>query len=1086
MKIVKNNNQNLSSTRSELISIISFGFGLGLLIATSFLGTLIVYFQKLHFIQISKIFLQSAIIGLITTFVYNYLQKRYSFNTLASIFILAISAFYFFLFYKISFSASKDIYFQWSFIALFPIINTLFALFNGFNNSLFNIRDEKKLSSFSTIGLVISGITVAICTPYVLSQSLFSSSHLFFFASLCGVFSIFITWLVSIKHRTFNEIHFNAQYINFHNKFWKLIKNPYFRNLSLFTISFTICLWLINLLFLYVVEESAKGAGIVKFVSYTFISLIILSFLFRWISNKKLVRQYGIKVSLLVIPILAILLFGVAFVVGFFFGFEKDSISFIRFFIIVIAGSVLINAFKIGLQNSLFKLYFSPVESSLRFNLQNAMDGLVKSIATIGTAVLLIGIQLLDNSAEFRSYFQNTDKPLMPMLLMAGIALSSIFSIVAIFRMYKIYKKLLEDNLGQQRNLVKHEHSLTESFLVQMEKSITESDYLHAIYKLNLLEILDPVLFRKKIVELADHGNEHIQEFALQHIKDLHLLEALPALQKVMSWKYFQSLKTAGLVKEVNLKLNEALFRLEQVKYVDQLTSSKLRNERIYGALLAQHLDASEKGPVLNKLFSDNHFDVLFNAVVASANTNDTTLHNHIISQLKKPSYSNASVSAISASEDSFLKMLETAFYLSKQGQRTQQRILQIYGRIGSESAVTLLLNKLNYPNQNVVATCLDSLSRCGFTVHDNSKALQVRSELEEVCNALAWNMSVYLDAENHQSSELLISALEYEIVMNYETLFRLLALIYDPKSVELVKVNINSKDVEESEFASDLLDIFISDEMKSFLIPIFKISSYRNKVEELMNIFPTEYMKKSEMLVNLIQRDYKWTNSWTKACALKDLSALKNFNSSEIMASHLVNPDPILRETAAQALYENFSEGFEALAARYQKQKEFYYAYETTEVIRTILSEGASQQLFLKFDVIAFMNKIQEFNNISGLVLSEIIKKVSVQHYSDGEVVFSNKIQEADIYFVFKGEALLQSITKNIIYREGEMIHNMGINKYDHPEVSIEAHSDCILLKIEKAEFHELLSFYEEIPKSMLQYYEQHENAKYTIPELV
>ncbi len=1085
MKIVKNSNQNLSSTRSELISIISFGFGLGLLITTSFLGTLIIYFQKLHFELLSEILLQSAILGLLASIIYNYLQKRYSFNTLASVFLLAITVFYFFLFYQISFAAQKESYYKWCFIAIFPVLNTLLCLFNGFNTSLFNIRDEKKLTSVSTLGLIFSGILVAAFTPYLLSESIFQSSHLFFFASAAGVFSIFIVWLVSIKYKSINEIQFNAQYINFHNKFWKLIKNKYFRNLSLFTISFTICLWLINLLFLYAVEESAKGQEIVNFVSYTLISLLVLCYIFRWISNKKLYRQYGIKISLLVLPVLSLIVFSVAFVVGFFFGFEKDSTSFIRFFIIVMAGAVSINALKLGLQNSLFKLYFSPIESSLRFNLQNAMDGLVRYLASILTAIILIGIQYLSASAKFRSYFTEIDKPFIPMLLIVGIVVFSMLWIIAIMRMYKLYKELLEENLGQQRNLVKHEHSLTESFLLQMEKSIAQSDYANAIYKLNLLEILDPVLFRTKLVALADHSNEHIQEFALLHIKDLHLLEALPALQTVMSWRYFQSLKTAGLVRETNYKLNEALFRLEQVKYVDQLTSSKLRNERIYGALLAQHLDADEKGAVLNKLFSDNHFDVLYNAIVASANTSDATLHNHIITQLKKASYSNVAVSAISASEDSFLKMLETAFYLSKQGQRTQQRILQIYGRIGSESAVTLLLNKLNYPNQNVVATCLDSLSRCGFTVHDNSKALQVRSELEEVCNALAWNMSVYIDAENHQSSDLLLQALAYEIATNYETLFRLLALIYDPKSVELVKVNINSKDVEESEFASDLLDIFISDEMKSFLIPIFKISSYQNKVEELMNTFPTEPMKKSEMLVNLIQRDYKWTNSWTKACALRDLSTLKEFNSFEIMASHLVNPDPILREIAAQALYENFPDGFETLAARYQKQKEFYYAFETTEVIKSI-SDHSEQQLFLKFDMIAFMNKIKEFDNISGLVLSEIVKKISVRHYNQGEVIFNNRIEDLDIYFLFKGEIKLRTQTKNITYKKFEMVHYFNLNKYDHPEISIEAISDCILVKIDRAEFHELLSFYEEIPKSMLQHFEQIKNTEFSEAALV
>ncbi|GAA5026290.1 hypothetical protein GCM10011506_11680 [Marivirga lumbricoides] len=791
-------------------------------------------------------------------------------------------------------------------------------------------------------------------------------------------------------------------------------------------------------------------------------------------------RQYGIKVSLLVLPILTILLTAAAFAVGYFYGFERDSLSFIRFFIIIIAGTVLIHGLKYGIQNTLFRLYFSPIESNLRFDIQTTIDNMLRHITTFLTGLLLIGIVRLGTSEWFSALLADIDQPYFPVLIISAIILFSIGWIVSIVLMYRMYKGLLEDNLGQQRNLIKHDQSLTQSFLSQLEESIPKSDYEKAVFELNLLKVLDPVIYRKIIVELAAHQNEHIQEIALYEVLNYHLLEALPAIQQVMSWKYFPALKTASLVREVNVKLNEALFRLEQVKYVDQLTSSKLVNERIYGALLAQHLDSTEKGKVLNRLFGDSNQPVIYNAIIAAAKADDTSLHNNIILQLKHPEYSNAAVAAISASDDSFLKMLETAFQLNKHDQRTQQRILQIYGRISSESAVTSLLNKLNYPNQNVVATCLDALSRCGFTVTDSIKALQVRTELEEVCNAMIWNMAVYIDAENNNCSNLLLRALEYEISTNYETVFRLLALIYDPKSVELVKVNINSNDVEESEFASDLLDIFINDEMKSFLIPIFKISSYRSKVEELMNIFPTEPMEKAEMLVNIVQRDYKWINSWTKTCALKDLSKETNFNSFEIMASHLVNPDAILRETAAQALFEIFPDAFEKLARRYEKQREFHFAYETTEVIRKISTEK-SEVPALKFDMINFLNEIKEFSGISGLVLSEIIKRVSILQFKQDEIVSKGEIDSLDFFFIYKGEVQLSTRLKNYQFSTKEMIPNFQLNHHDHTPVQIKALTGVTLMKVDRDVFLELLSFYEEIPQSMLkQYVHEKHGEKY------
>lgn len=1079
MRIVKNNNQNLSRTHSELVSIIIFGIGLGLMLAGSFLGSILLYLTQLSYKSLPYIVLYSGLTGFILSFAYSYLHKRFSISTLCTIFLSLFSIFYYYLFYQLSFSGNPQLYTAYAMIGLFPTLSILFSLYNAFGHSLFNIRENKKLSPIAIIGILFAIITLASVFPYILENTFLEVRHLFFTVSVSAILTIFSVWISALKFENINEIQLSAQYINYFNKFNKLIRNSYFLYLSVFTVCFTITLWLVDVLFLYTVEQSAKQeVELNQFISYSTLGLCFFAYLFLWVSQKKLVRQYGIKVSLLVLPILTILLISVAFAVGYFYGFEKAAISFIRFFIIIIAGTVLIHGLKFGIQNTLFKLYFSPIESSLRFDIQTTIDNMLRHITTFLTGLLLIGIVQLGTSNWFNSFFAELNQPYFPVLIMICIIFFSIGWILSIVFMYRMYKGLLEDNLGQQRNLIKHEQSLTQSFLSQLEQNIPNSEYEQAIFQLNLLKVLDPVIYRKIIVELAAHQNEHIQEVALYEVLNFHLLEALPAIQQVMSWKYFPALKTASLVREVNIKLNEALFRLEQVKYVDQLTSSKLVNERIYGALLAQHLDASEKGRVLNRLFGDTNEAVIYNAIIAAAKADDTSLHNNLILQLKRPEYSNAAVAAISASDDSFLKMLETAFQLNKQDQRTQQRILQIYGRISSESAVTALLNKLNYPNQNVVATCLDALSRCGFTVTDSSKALQVRTELEEVCNAMIWNMAVYIDAENNNCSNLLLRALEHEISTNYETVFRLLALIYDPRSVELVKININSNDVEESEFASDLLDIFINDEMKSFLIPIFKISSYRSKVEELMNIFPTEPMEKAEMLVNIVQRDYKWINSWTKTCALKDLSKETNFNSFEIMASHLVNPDPILRETAAQALFEIFPDAFDTLAKRYEKQREFHFAYETTEVIRKIKTEK-SEVPALKFDMITFLNEIKEFSGISGLVLSEIIKRVTIQQHKKEEVIYRGEIENLDFYFIYKGEVQLSTRLKHIDYAPKQMIHNFQLNHHDHTPVQIKALTDVIVMKINRAVFLEMLSFYEEIPQSMLKQYKNEKQGK-------
>ena len=1073
------NNQNLTTVNNQLYSAIFFGLGLGVIIACYFIACLNYYFEFFTYLELPKLILNAGIATLISAVVFGYFLKRYAVSYLSTICLVTIGAFSYYLFYEFSFAQDTKTVAKWAFISFFPLSQIAYSLYQTYRHALFDIRENKKLETRISLGIVAAFALTALSLHPLLQRSFLELRHLFFFSALASILSLIINWVSAINYNQLHELQLSAQYINYKYKFKNIIRDKYFLLLSTFSLFSTISIWLFDVLFLYATEQSGKtNQDLFTFISLCILSFIIIAYILLWVSKSKLIRQYGIKTSLLILPILCAFLLMIGITVAYFYGFEKNSTSFIRFFIIIIAGTVLVSAIKYGFQQTLFKQYFSPIETALRFNAETIIQNVVRSIALIIVGLSLSTIFWLNEKAAVQSFLTEINQPGFPIFLILLCLVFTIGWTISIYYMYRMYKDLLEDNLGQQSTLIKHDQSLTISLIHQLLANIPQDDYRKSLFQLNLLKIIDPTSYRNILVELADHQDESIQEYAMQDIMRYYLLGALVGIQKVLQWKYFSALKAARLIKEVHERLNESLTRIEKVKYVDQLTSSKLLNERVYGALLAQHLDPSEKSKVLTRLFGDKNQQVIYHAILASQEAEDSNLHNQLILQLNDPNFSNAVVSVISASGDVFINMLETAFQLSKSDQRTQQRIVQIYGRISTEKAVNLLLNKLNYPNQNVVSSSLDALSRCGFTVTDSNKALQVRTELKEVCNAMIWNMSVYLDASNCHCSKPLLQALEYEITGNYETLFRLLALIYDPKTVELVKTNINSRNVEESEFAADLMDIFINDEMKSFLIPIFRISSYKTKVEDLMNTFPTEPMEKTEMLINLVQRDYKWINSWTKTCALKQLSEEGKKNSFDLMASHLVNPDPILRETAAESLMEHFPDEFEQMAIRYQKQKEFYYAYETTQVVKGIRAHRDLEVPALKYDMITFLNQVHEFKGISGLVLSEIIKNTKVVKYEAKELIHTGKLEDLDYYFVFRGSLNMSTRLRTLSYNAYDMIHPLYLNAHDHSPVSLKAESDCTLIKIEKAVFHELLSFYEEIAQSMLNQFEVEKEA--------
>ncbi|RZK08814.1 MAG: hypothetical protein EOO43_21335 [Flavobacterium sp.] len=157
-------------------------------------------------------------------------------------------------------------------------------------------------------------------------------------------------------------------------------------------------------------------------------------------------------------------------------------------------------------------------------------------------------------------------------------------------------------------------------------------------------------------------------------------------------------------------------------------------------------------------------------------------------------------------------------------------RIVQAYGRVGSEKAVQLLLKKLNYSNHNVNRAAFEAVSTCGFNI-TGERVIQFKAELEEYVNVLVWNMSVYHDLEEQKASEVLLQALNSEVDSNYDSIFKFLTLLYDPKTIALIKDNIFSKDPEKSEYAFGLLEVTLEDAIKPYLLQSKQIKPLKQQL---------------------------------------------------------------------------------------------------------------------------------------------------------------------------------------------------------------------------------------------------------------
>ena len=114
-------------------------------------------------------------------------------------------------------------------------------------------------------------------------------------------------------------------------------------------------------------------------------------------------------------------------------------------------------------------------------------------------------------------------------------------------------------------------------------------------------------------------------------------------------------------------------------------------------------------------------------------------------------------------------------------------RIIQVIGRIGGAGASEILWSKIDYPNKIVVSQVLLSLGECGFKA-GISQITRIKYAIESDIADISWNLSAIQEVGEKGSVQQIKSSLRWEIQNDIEHIYMLLTMLYDTRSIQLVK----------------------------------------------------------------------------------------------------------------------------------------------------------------------------------------------------------------------------------------------------------------------------------------------------------
>ncbi len=995
----------------------------------------------------------SGVFGLVVTIVYAYFQSRISYVKIILIFLTVMVALVVLLTLGYRYVANIKEIIYLSFIANGPFAAILLLIFWGTFNRLFTLKEAKEIIGNIDTGTLIASLISFFSIP-VIVKMLSNNSDLFII-SMGGLVIAFITLIViSRMYNLDKNIAVKADVKAGRYSYPKIFKDSYTRLLSIFIIVSMICVAFINFSFLNATSQQFPGEDeMAGFLAYFGGAVVILSFLFQTFFTDRIISMYGLKVALLIDPILLGILTIGSVIVGSIFGFSSNASNFILFFLVISMSQAILSMLNGSLDQPAFMLYFVPLPPAVKLDVQPKINGVITIFASLIAGGI---ISLFSNIKAFN----------LLTVVVAVIPLTVLWYWITV-NMYKKYRETLKHTLETNKTTAKEKSEEGGGNHTILYEKVNEGKGPGTLFALNLMERIEPVLFEQSLQNLHNSGDRSIQNLIKKATSPKRSLNEINENPGEIAAS--ETLKLALMALESEQE--SELVALDP-KQLLRLAKSPNPEERIHVALVLRKILNEENTFILVELLRDVHPSVKIAAINTARLKKVASSWPFLVELLGSITYSHHAFAALVAMGEEVLPYLEKAFHRSGQTEEVMLKIARIYERIGGQQSIDLMWDKLDYPDKQLVTLILNSLHNNKYVV-PHERMVKIRTLLENTLGYTLWNLAAIEELKEKPQNELIRQALQEEIHDNYERLYLLLGLMYDPQSVSLVRKNIELGSSETITFALELLDVFIDKEIRRLLFPVLDDISVDEKLEKLQDDFPRDRFDEIQVLKQILNRDFNQINQWTKACALYTLNQIEEFQVTDSIIAHLFNPDPLLSEMAAWLIQSKDENTYKRISMRIKREVRI----ELNEILAsTQFKNELTDSLSLRFEKVLFLKSTNLFKDMPGYLLAEIVDSVNFRNYRTGEMIFSRLDNfPADLMVMAGGKAILtgpEGFRKEL--SKGDAIGEIMLPDMDASAIEGIMENKGSALLIGSGKLFDLMAKYEQITKILIASWEK------------
>jgi AAA family ATP:ADP antiporter len=725
-------------------------------------------------------------------------------------------------------------YVYWVWASILTVV--LMTQFWMIINEVFNPREAKRLIGFcgsgGILGGVVGGLLARFLTKANLANFLLPLACALLFACIFVVRAIFN---VRKKNLPFSEAKPIKQEqpeipkFGFRDNFHSVRTNSYLRLISGMVIITVIVSTFIDFQFSSAVDDhfsfgyvDPKGA-MQAFFGLFFAGLLAFSFLLNLFLTSKILRNFGIRLTLLLTPVVLVLCsLGIIFA------------PFTLFLAIMIKGSD--EGLAFSLQQSVREILYIPVASNLKKRVKPFIDMFINKFAKVFAAILLLVIALTLHK-EIEGFTPTLD-PGFSKDLIWGILVLLVLWIIIGLKIGHEYLGAIRKNIqvkwGRADKDV--EEKLDVDYTKLVFDTIESKDRSSVLYAMHLYDLLEKDKLTPEIKEMITQKEDEIKASSLGDLFNAEGASWFPDVDDDISQEQ--------LIKDIREIVSLDTYQQVMGHHAEQMMEEgeKSETERMEMAKAIGMMDPD--APLVQKLeplILDKSPEVACYAIRSAARLKKVEHIPAIIQKLDNPRTHEDAVSALKAYGHLAMSALEDYLDDSKRDIRFRKAAVKVLANIGSQEAVRVLLRELERMAEELETEIVDALDRIRAEKKDilfptNLAQKVTLSIIKKYCQTFIDIQGLKPIEENREKRALL----EKKMGIHFWDIFKLLGLCYPHEDIVKACQNIKTGTPHSVAYAIELLDNTLKKEMKDKVIPLVEDMQPGQRLQKFLRIIKT------------------------------------------------------------------------------------------------------------------------------------------------------------------------------------------------------------------------------------------------------